>query len=86
MAEIVLSCQSCFLPLPKWLRLPHSHRDGHRHACAKATSGDDLFLRLEAFGVTMRVHPDRTPQMYHFAKDHSAAAMQNLPKLVQHSA
>jgi hypothetical protein len=36
-------------------------------ACARATSADDLFLRLEAFGVMMRIHPDRLPEMYHFA-------------------
>jgi hypothetical protein len=36
-------------------------------ACASATSLDDLFLRLEACGVMLRIDRDRMPQMFHFA-------------------
>ena len=36
-------------------------------AFAQATSVDDLFLRLEARGAMLRVHPERTPEMFHFA-------------------
>jgi hypothetical protein len=36
-------------------------------ACATATSIDDLFLRLEACGAFLRIHPDHTPSMFHFA-------------------
>jgi NAD(P)-binding Rossmann-like domain len=36
-------------------------------ACARATSTDDLFLRLEACGALMRIHPERTPTMFHLA-------------------
>jgi len=36
-------------------------------AFAKATSVDDLYLRLEACGTLMRIDPQRMPQMFHFA-------------------
>jgi hypothetical protein len=36
-------------------------------ACARATSTDDLFLRLEACGALMRLDPERTPTMFHLA-------------------
>lgn len=36
-------------------------------ACARAISTDDLFLRLEACGSLMRIHPDRMPTMFHLA-------------------
>lgn len=36
-------------------------------AFARATSADDLFLRLEAFGAVLRIHPERTPTMFHLA-------------------
>ena len=36
-------------------------------ACARATSTDDLFLRLEACGAVMRIHPEHTPTMFHLA-------------------
>jgi hypothetical protein len=36
-------------------------------AFAQATSVDDLFLRLEACGVLLRIHADRTPTMFHLA-------------------
>lgn len=36
-------------------------------ACARATSVDDLFLRLEACGALLRIFPDHTPSMFHFA-------------------
>lgn len=36
-------------------------------AFAKATSMDDLFLRLEASGGMLRIHTDRMPTMFHFA-------------------
>lgn len=36
-------------------------------AVAKATSVDDLFLRLEACGAMLRVDPDHVPSMFHFA-------------------
>ena len=37
-------------------------------ACfANATSVDDLFLRLEASDQMLRIYPDHTPSMFHFA-------------------
>ena len=36
-------------------------------AFAEATSIDDLYLRLEACGVLLRIHPDRAPRMFHLA-------------------
>lgn len=36
-------------------------------AFAKATSTQDLFLRLEACGAMLRIDPDHTPTMFHFA-------------------
>lgn len=36
-------------------------------ACAKASSIDDLFLRLEACGALMRIDAERTPTMFHYA-------------------
>ena len=36
-------------------------------ACAKASSVDDLFLRLEACGFMLRIDPDHKPSMFHFA-------------------
>ena len=36
-------------------------------ALAEATSVDDLYLRLEACGMLMRLHPERTPTMFHLA-------------------
>lgn len=36
-------------------------------AFAGATSAEDLFLRLEACGAVLRIHPDRTPGMFHLA-------------------
>jgi hypothetical protein len=36
-------------------------------AFAEATSIDDLYLRLEACGVLLRIHPDRAPGMFHLA-------------------
>lgn len=36
-------------------------------AFAKATSANDLFLRLEACGVMVRIHTDRMPGMFHSA-------------------
>jgi len=36
-------------------------------AVAQAASVDDLFLRLEACGAMLRIHPDRMPGMFHFA-------------------
>jgi hypothetical protein len=34
---------------------------------AKATSVDDLFARLEAADQMLRIYPDHTPSMFHFA-------------------
>jgi NAD(P)-binding Rossmann-like domain len=34
---------------------------------AKASSVDDLFLRLEAADQMLRIYPDHTPSMFHFA-------------------
>lgn len=39
----------------------------HMEAFAKATSVDDLFLRLEACGAMLRVDTDRMPGMFHYA-------------------
>lgn len=36
-------------------------------AFASATSIDDLFLRLEAADVVMRIYPEVTPEMFHYA-------------------
>ena len=37
-------------------------------ACfANATSVDDLFLRMEASGQMLRIYPEHTPTMFHFA-------------------
>lgn len=36
-------------------------------AIADATGPDDLFLRLEACGVVLRIDPARTPSMFHYA-------------------
>ena len=36
-------------------------------AIAEATSADDLFLRLEACGMMLRIDPDVTPSMFHYA-------------------
>lgn len=36
-------------------------------ACATATGVDDLFLRLEAYGVVTRIDRERTPAMFHLA-------------------
>jgi len=36
-------------------------------ACAKATSVDDLFERLEASDQMMRIDPQRKPTMFHYA-------------------
>ena len=36
-------------------------------ACALAVSTDDLFLRLEARGALMRIHPERKSTMFHLA-------------------
>ena len=36
-------------------------------ALAEASSADDLFLRLEACGVMLRIDPKHTPTMFHFA-------------------
>ncbi len=36
-------------------------------AIAAASSADDLFLRLEACGVMMRIDPAQTPSMFHYA-------------------
>lgn len=49
-------------------------------ACARATSVDDLFLRMEAGGSMLRIDRDRLPAMYHFATV-SAAEVQVLRQL-----
>ncbi len=36
-------------------------------AIAESSSIDDVFERLEACGVMIRIHPDKTPSMYHCA-------------------
>lgn len=36
-------------------------------AMAAASDPDDLFLRLEACGVMVRIHPDVRPSMFHYA-------------------
>ena len=36
-------------------------------AFAQATTVDDLYLRLEACGFLLRIHPGRTPSMFHLA-------------------
>lgn len=36
-------------------------------ACAQAASVAELFLRLEASGIMLRIDPDHVPSMFHFA-------------------
>jgi len=52
---------------PEFFREAIGSQADQMEACAKATSTEDLFLRLEACGALLRIHPEHTPTMFHFA-------------------
>lgn len=54
-------------------------------ACARATSVDDLFERLEACGVVMRIDPSRRPTMFHLAtiSEGEVAALRRIGDVVR---
>ncbi|MDP3821554.1 MAG: NAD(P)-binding protein [Burkholderiales bacterium] len=54
-------------PAPEFFNEAIGGQADQMEACARATSTDDLFLRLEACGAVMRIHPERTPTMFHLA-------------------
>ena len=68
------------VPRDSWLTNRETTQNGHdffhaaigsqadqMEAFGSATSPDDLFLRLEACGALLRIHPEHTPTMYHAA-------------------
>lgn len=52
---------------PEFFHEVIGNRADQMEAAAKATSVDDLFLRLEACGAMLRVDPERIPSMFHYA-------------------
>lgn len=54
-------------------------------ALAQATSVDDLFLRLEACGMLLRIDPTRTPTMFHLAtvSEREVAELRRLRNVVR---
>ena len=52
---------------PEFLREVIGGQADQMEAFAKATSTPDLFLRLEACDALLRIHPEHTPTMFHFA-------------------
>jgi hypothetical protein len=54
-------------PAPEFFKEAIGGQADQMEAFAQATSTDDLFLRLEACGALLRIHPERTPTMFHFA-------------------
>jgi hypothetical protein len=54
-------------------------------ACARATSVDDLFDRLEARGLVMRIDPSRRPTMFHLAtiSEGEVAALRRIGDVVR---
>lgn len=54
-------------PAPEFFHEVIGGQADQMQAIAEASSVSDLFLRLEACGALMRIHPDRTPTMFHLA-------------------
>ena len=52
---------------PEFFREVIGGQADQMEAIAKATSVESLFLRLEACGALLRIHPGHTPTMFHFA-------------------
>jgi hypothetical protein len=52
---------------PEFFREVIGGQADQMEAFAQATSTEDLFLRLEACNALLRIHPDHTPTMFHFA-------------------
>ncbi|MFK7800140.1 MAG: NAD(P)/FAD-dependent oxidoreductase [Anaerolineae bacterium] len=54
-------------------------------AMRDATSVDDLFLRMEAAGTMLRIDPDVTPRMYHYAtiSDGEIAQLRRIKSVVR---
>ena len=52
-------------PAPEFFKQSIGGQADQMEACALATSTADLFLRLEACGALLRIHPERTPTMFH---------------------
>ena len=52
---------------PEFFREVIGGQADQMEACAKATSLDDLYLRLEACGALLRIHRDHMPGMFHLA-------------------
>lgn len=54
-------------PAPEFFREAIGGMADQMEAFAEATSIEDLYLRLEARGNLLRIHPDRWPTMFHLA-------------------
>jgi len=54
-------------PGPEFFKESIGGQADQMEAFAKATSIDDLFLRLEACGSVLRIDPEHTPTMFHLA-------------------
>ena len=54
-------------PAPEFFKESIGGQADQMHAFATATSIADLFLRLEACGAVLRIHPEQTPTMFHLA-------------------
>ncbi len=54
-------------PAPEFFDQVIGGQADQMEAFARATSIDDLFLRLEACAALLRIHPERTPGMFHLA-------------------
>ena len=54
-------------PAPEFFREVIGGQADQMEACAKASSLDDLYLRLEACGALLRIDRDRMPGMFHLA-------------------
>ncbi len=54
-------------PGPEFFKESIGGQADQMEAFAKATSIDDLFLRLEAFGSVLRIYSDHVPTMFHLA-------------------
>ena len=54
-------------PAPEFFKEAIGGQADQMAALAQATSTEDLFLRLEACGAVLRIHPEHTPSMFHLA-------------------
>ena len=54
-------------PAPEFFNEVIGGQADQMEALAQATSTDDLFLRLEACGAVLRIHPEHKPSMFHLA-------------------